>query len=50
STTIIHQAADLAEACPELELVVFTDRDVSEDPSAVEEALKTVDAFFASLV
>lgn len=29
---------------------MFTDRDVSENPSAVEEALKTADAFFASLV
>lgn len=45
-----QQAADLGEACPELELVVFTDRDVTEDAAGVAKALETADAFFASLV
>lgn len=45
-----NQAADIRELCPELELVVFTDRDVSEDPSKVAAALETADAFFASLI
>lgn len=45
-----QQADDLAEACPELELSVFTDRDITEDPERVSKALETADAFFASLV
>lgn len=36
--------------CPELELVVFTDRDIAEDAPRVAAALETADAFFASLV
>lgn len=44
------KANDLKEVCPELELMVFTDRDVTEDPDRVAKALKTADAFFASLV
>lgn len=45
-----EQAAELRETCPELELVVFTDRDVTEDAPRVAKALETADAFFASLV
>lgn len=44
------KAFDLLEACPELELSVFTDRDILEDPDRVAQALETADAFFASLI
>ena len=44
------KADDLREACPELELLVFTDRDVSQNAAEVEASLETADAFFASLV
>lgn len=49
-TFVDEQADELREACPELELVVFTDRDVLEDAPRVAAALETADAFFASLV
>lgn len=45
-----EQAGELRDVCPELELVVFTDRDVLEDAPRVAEALEKADAFFASLV
>lgn len=44
------QANELSEVCPELELVVFTDRDIAENSPRVAAALETADAFFASLV
>eukprot|EP00903_Cladosiphon_okamuranus_P008053 g7767.t1 len=48
---LYKQVADeLRDTCPELELVVFTDRDVLEDAPRVAEALEKADAFFASLV
>lgn len=45
-----EQADELQEACPELELRVFTDRDIAQDAAKVEADLATADAFFASLV
>ncbi|CAN0394797.1 unnamed protein product, partial [Hapterophycus canaliculatus] len=50
SVNINVQASELREVCPELELVVFTDRDLTEDAPRVATALETADAFFASLV
>lgn len=47
---LVNKADNLAEACPELQLSVFTDRDIAEDPGRVERALETADAFFGSLV
>lgn len=46
----ITKGDELREACPELELLVFTDRDIAQDAAKVEAALATADAFFASLV
>ncbi|CAM9794933.1 unnamed protein product, partial [Ectocarpus sp. 13 AM-2016] len=43
-------ANELSEVCPELELVVFTDRDIAENSPRVAAALEAADAFFASLV
>ncbi|CAN0066909.1 unnamed protein product, partial [Discosporangium mesarthrocarpum] len=43
-------AQELSEVCPELELMVFTDRDVAQEPEAVSRALSNADAFFGSLI
>ncbi|MEB3322106.1 MAG: cobaltochelatase subunit CobN, partial [Synechococcaceae cyanobacterium] len=43
-------AARACRSCPELEVVVFSDRDLGERPGEVEEALDGADAFFASLI
>ncbi len=43
-------AAKLAAACPRLRLVVFTDRDIAEQPEAVAAELARADVFFGSLI
>lgn len=43
-------AADLKERCPALEVLAFSDRDLSERPAEVEAALARADCFFSSLV
>lgn len=45
------QAAQLAqERCPGLEVCIFSDRDITTDPTAVTTALQSADVFFASLI
>jgi magnesium chelatase subunit H len=44
-------AAKLAQQrCPELEIAVFSDRDLAANPAAVETALNGAQVFFASLI
>ncbi|MFZ9738529.1 MAG: magnesium chelatase subunit H [Prochlorotrichaceae cyanobacterium] len=38
------------DRCPALEIFTFSDRDLTERPEAVEQALGTADVFFASLI
>ncbi|BAU10038.1 magnesium protoporphyrin IX chelatase subunit H [Leptolyngbya sp. NIES-3755] len=48
---LYRQAAELAhQRCPELEICVFSDRDLTSNPTTVEAALKQADVFFASLL
>lgn len=48
---LYRQAAKLAQGrCLELEIQVFSDRDLTAHPAAVEAALETADVFFASLL
>jgi magnesium chelatase subunit H len=48
---LYRQAAERAMAqCPELEVAVFSDRDLVERPETVAGALANADAFFASLI
>jgi magnesium chelatase subunit H len=48
---LYRQAAELAhERCPELDVRVFSDRDLAANPVEVETALKQADVFFASLL
>lgn len=48
---LYRTAAKLAqERCPELEISVFSDRDLAAKPEAVEAALKDAQVFFASLI
>ncbi len=48
---LYRQAAKLAQArCPELEISVFSDRDLAADPTKVETALQGADVFFGSLL
>ncbi|WP_421654427.1 magnesium chelatase subunit H [Leptothermofonsia sp. ETS-13] len=48
---LYRQAAQLAQArCPELDIRVFSDRDITTNPLAVETALQNADAFFGSLI
>ena len=48
---LYRQAAKLAQAqCPELEICVFSDRDLTSDPTVVEAALQGADVFFGSLL
>jgi magnesium chelatase subunit H len=51
NTDLYRKAAKLAqERCPELEIQVFSDRDLSAHPDKVEMALQGADVFFASLL
>jgi len=48
---LYRQAADLARSrCPELEIRVFSDRDISTKATEVETALYSADVFFGSLL
>ncbi len=43
-------AIEAQDRCPELEIRVFSDRDLTSDPAAVEAALKDAQVFFGSLI
>jgi magnesium chelatase subunit H len=48
---LYRQAAQLATSrCPDLEIQIFTDRDIATQPAAVETALQGASVFFASLL
>ena len=48
---LYRQAAELAQSrCSELEIWVFSDRDLAANPTLVETALQGADVFFASLL
>ena len=51
NANLYRQAAELATSrCSELEVKVFSDRDITTNPDTVARALETADVFFASLV
>jgi magnesium chelatase subunit H len=51
NANLYRQAAEKAIfRCRELDIRVFSDRDIGENPKAVESALKDADVFFASLI
>lgn len=51
NVSLYRQAAQLAQTrCPELDIRVFSDRDISTNPTAVETALQDAEVFFASLL
>ena len=51
NANLYRQAAEIAMAkCDGLEVVFFSDRDITTSPSVVEAALQSADVFFASLV
>ena len=48
---LYRKAADVARSrCPELDIRVFSDRDISTKPTKVEAALDNADVFFGSLL
>ncbi|MBE9100307.1 magnesium chelatase subunit H [Vacuolonema iberomarrocanum] len=48
---LYRQAAKKAiQRCPDLEIHVFSDRDINEQPEAIAQALETADVFFGSLI
>ncbi|MDJ0577301.1 MAG: DUF3479 domain-containing protein, partial [Xenococcaceae cyanobacterium MO_234.B1] len=51
NANLYRQAANLATSrCSELEVTVFSDRDISTNPDTVATALQKADVFFASLI
>ena len=51
NANLYRQAAAMAMArCEELEIVFFSDRDLTAEPDKVETALQSADVFFASLI
>ncbi len=51
NANLYRQAANIAIArCEELEVIVFSDRDITTDPAKVETALQSADVFFGSLL
>ena len=51
NTRLYQQAADLAQArCPDLDIRVFCDRDLTTQSDAIAAALQDADVFFASLI
>ncbi|MEM6252807.1 MAG: magnesium chelatase subunit H [Cyanobacteria bacterium P01_D01_bin.156] len=51
NTQLYQQAADLAQQrCPDLDIRVFCDRDLTTQPDAIAAALDSADVFFASLI
>ena len=48
---LYRKAAEFATSrCPDLDIRVFCDRDITSEPTAVETALQGADVFFASLI
>lgn len=48
---LYRQAADLAQSqCSQLDIRVFSDRDLASNPTEIEAALQQADVFFASLL
>ncbi len=43
-------AARVSDRCPELDVQVFSDRDLASDPEAIAQALSGADVFFGSLL
>ncbi|MDV3347256.1 magnesium chelatase subunit H [Leptothoe sp. LEGE 181152] len=51
NTQLYQQAADMAQKrCPELDIRVFCDRDLTTQPDTIATALDGADVFFASLI
>ena len=51
NANLYRQAAEMATArCGELEVIVFSDRDITTSPNIVETALQSADVFFGSLI
>ncbi|PSB12800.1 magnesium chelatase subunit H [Pleurocapsa sp. CCALA 161] len=51
NANLYRQAASMAMArCEKLEIMVFSDRDITTDPAKVETALQSADVFFSSLI
>ena len=51
NANLYRQAAEMAMAqCEGLEVIFFSDRDLTTSPAKVETALQTADVFFASLI
>jgi magnesium chelatase subunit H len=51
NANLYRQAAEIASSrCRELEIRVFSDRDIGDRPKEVESALEEADVFFASLI
>ncbi|MEA5508654.1 magnesium chelatase subunit H [Crocosphaera sp. UHCC 0190] len=48
---LYRQAAQLAQSrCQDLDIQIFSDRSLSQEPEIIENALKDADVFFASLI
>jgi magnesium chelatase subunit H len=51
NANLYQKAAQLAMArCPALDILTFSDRDLTQQPATVEQALAGADVFFASLI
>lgn len=51
NAALYRQAAEqVRDRCPEMEMLVFSDREITSDPQRVEAALQTADIFFGSLI
>lgn len=51
NANLYRQAGELATSgCSELEVIVFSDRDITDKPDTVATALETADVFFGSLI
>ncbi|WP_019506649.1 magnesium chelatase subunit H [Pleurocapsa sp. PCC 7319] len=51
NANLYRQAAEMATSrCGELEVIVFSDRDITANPNQVETALQSADVFFGSLI
>ncbi len=51
NANLYRQAGSMATSrCPELEVIVFSDRDITTFPDKVETALQSADVFFGSLI
>ena len=48
---LYRQAAQLAQSrCPDMDIQIYSDRSLSQEPEIIENALKDADVFFASLI